>query len=209
MQEDPRQNKNCQEPLSSCPSPAEGLVTESLEVCLWHTLLLCLLWLLVPHARDGSSVASHRAPQGTRVSVYLCVCAGFLQHACFLLSAGQTLQSSRTRSFQLHRALQDPPNPVHEAALLPGSSLRPSQKRGLSPGEGGPQVPGPPSGLTAWPGPRVDSVSPLRSPFCPHGPLLWPESSSPPSTTLSPQSPRLSYLFPLTTSPHLPYLTSQ
>lgn len=76
MQKDPCPHKDDEEPPSSCPSPAEGLLTEPLPACLWRTLLLCcLLWVPAPQLRDGSSVTSPRGTQGTCVGVHALVCA--------------------------------------------------------------------------------------------------------------------------------------
>lgn len=143
-----------------------------------------------------------------RVHAHVCVCTsvcvpGSCSTHAFCSPQDKNPDSrSRIWGFWLHQASREASKtPCTEAALLPGSSLILPQKRGLSAGEGGPQVPGPLSGLTAWPGPQADSVSPLRTPLGPYAPPpARPETSSyPPSTTPTP--PRLwTVLFPL---PHL------
>lgn len=124
----------------------------------------------------------------TRLRVYLCVRARFVQPACSLLSAGQKLQSTAPglgacSSTELHKALQKFGARRLHCFLVPASDHPRREAEVLG------RVVHKPLG-PLWAHSLARAPGGLRTPLGPCGPPLRPEtSSSPPSTTPSPPRP--------------------
>lgn len=161
MQEDTHQNKNFEEPPSwawcSIPRAAEGSQSQSrLQVCFPHALLAS--WLALgpgplmpvmahqPPATEGQAdpLQGHWGPVGeAHMCTSVCTRGSCSMHA-FSSRQDETAkiapesEISPAHRPSLARLFK---NFVHLATLLPNSGLRPLQKRGLSSGEGVPQIP--------------------------------------------------------------------
>lgn len=138
------------------------------------SVLCCLFWVLALHrGRLGSQQPQRECVHvGSHVCTHVSAC---ISAACHVPTALASC-SPKTRPQRTAPGITDLPssklsptrpfkNSVHMGCtLLPGSGLGTTQKRGVNSGDGVPQVSGPLSGLSAWPGswwiPSPDTVLP-------------------------------------------------